>query len=68
MADYLTLVYQIDLGCRRLLWIGEKRTQETLNVFFKEFKVLDTQFAECRALTLLRANQVEKQVTLFTIK
>jgi len=43
---YLTLVYQIDLGCRRLLWIGEKRTQETLNGFFKEFKVLDAQFAD----------------------
>jgi hypothetical protein len=23
---YLTLVYQIDLGCTRLLWIGKERT------------------------------------------
>ncbi len=23
---YLTLVYQIDEGCRRLLWIGRERT------------------------------------------
>lgn len=28
---YLTLLYQIDPHCRRLLWLGEKRTQETLN-------------------------------------
>jgi transposase len=27
---YLTLVYQIDAGCRRLLWIGRERTEETL--------------------------------------
>ena len=31
---YLTLVYQIDHGCRRLLWVGEKRTQKTLLRFF----------------------------------
>ena len=23
---YLTLVYQIDLGCTRLLWVGKERT------------------------------------------
>jgi len=27
---YLTLVYQIDEGCRRLLWIGRERTEESL--------------------------------------
>ena len=27
---YLTLVYQIDSCCRRLLWLGEERTQKTL--------------------------------------
>ena len=27
---YLTLVYQIDAGCRRLLWIGRERTEATL--------------------------------------
>lgn len=32
--NYLTLVYQIDSGARRLLWVGEKRTQETMNSFF----------------------------------
>jgi transposase len=31
---YLTLVYQIDRGCRRLLWIGRDRTQKTFNAFF----------------------------------
>ena len=34
---YLTMVYQIDAGCRRLLWIGRERTQKTLRAFFEEF-------------------------------
>ncbi len=32
---YLTLVYQIDAGCKRLLWIGEDRTAKTLQQFFQ---------------------------------
>jgi transposase len=31
---YLTLVYQIDQGSRRLLWIGRDRTKQTFNAFF----------------------------------
>ena len=31
---YLTLVYQIDSHCTRLLWIGRERTVETLSSFF----------------------------------
>lgn len=31
---YLTVVYQIDNGLRRLLWVGRERTEETLNAFF----------------------------------
>lgn len=31
---YLTLVYQIDSGCIRLLWIGKERTTETFSAFF----------------------------------
>lgn len=31
---YLTLVYQIDSGCRRLLWVGRDRTEQTLHGFF----------------------------------
>jgi transposase len=31
---YLTLVYQIDEGCKRLLWIGEERTEKTITAFF----------------------------------
>jgi len=34
---YLTMVYQIDDGCRRLLWVGRDRTQKTLRQFFNEF-------------------------------
>ena len=32
---YLTLVYQIDEGCRRLLWSGKDRTAKTLLRFFR---------------------------------
>lgn len=31
---YLTLVYQIDRGCQRLLWIGNDRTEKTFQGFF----------------------------------
>lgn len=34
---YATLVYQIDQGCRRLLWIGQDRKEETLRRFFEWF-------------------------------
>jgi transposase len=34
---YVTLVYQIDAGCRRLLWVGKERTAKTLRQFFTEF-------------------------------
>ena len=34
---FLTLVYQIDAGCKRLLWIGKDRTRKTLKSFFQEF-------------------------------
>jgi len=29
-ANFLTVIYQIDAGCRRLLWVGQRRTQATL--------------------------------------
>ena len=32
---YQTLVYQIDAGCKRLLWIGPDRTARTLLGFFR---------------------------------
>lgn len=34
---YLTVVYQIDQGARRLLWIGRERTEATFQQFFKDF-------------------------------
>ena len=36
-SKFLTLVYQIDNGCKRLLWIGKDRTKITLISFFDEF-------------------------------
>lgn len=35
--DYLTVVYQIDEHCKRLLWVGKDRTKETLDAFFDMF-------------------------------
>jgi transposase len=35
--QYLTLVYQINEGIRRLLFVGQKRTAKTLLRFFREF-------------------------------
>jgi len=35
--QYLTLVYQIDEHCQRLLWVGKDRTVKTLLGFFRGF-------------------------------
>jgi transposase len=40
--DYLTVVYQIDQNCRRLLWVGHHRTVKTLLRFFKDLNPLRT--------------------------
>jgi transposase len=32
---FLTVVYQIDNGCRRLLWVGQDRTLKTMLRFFR---------------------------------
>jgi transposase len=34
---YLTVVYQINEGCKRLLWVGQHRTAKTLLRFFRGF-------------------------------
>lgn len=34
---FLTVVYQIDKGARRLLWVGRERTVKTLLAFFRQF-------------------------------
>jgi transposase len=34
---YQTLVYQIDSHRKRLLWVGDERTEKTLHGFFDEF-------------------------------
>ena len=36
-ANFLTLVYQIDVTCKRLLWIGQHRRAKTLLRFFRWF-------------------------------
>jgi len=42
---YATLVYQIDSGAKRLLWLGRTRTEKTLRGFFEGFGE-----ARCRRL------------------
>jgi len=32
--QYLTLVYEIESGCQRLLWVGKDRTRESFEPFF----------------------------------
>jgi len=44
--NYLTVVYQLNEGCRRLLWIGRERTKETLGAFFDWFGEERTQALE----------------------
>jgi transposase len=34
---YLTVVYQLNEGCRRLLWVGRERTAKTMLKFFRDF-------------------------------
>jgi transposase len=36
-GKFLTVVYQIDEGCTRLLWVGRDRRVKTLLKFFREF-------------------------------
>ena len=43
---YLTLVYQINSGCVRLLWIGKERTEETFSGFFDMLGKRKTQLIE----------------------
>lgn len=35
-ANFVTVIYQIDAHCRRLLWVGPRRTQATLRRGLKE--------------------------------
>lgn len=41
---YMTLVYQIDKECRRLLWVGKKRTKKTLYRFFADMWNINRKF------------------------
>jgi transposase len=37
-ANFVTLIYQIDAGMRRLLWVGHRRRQSTLKAGFNELE------------------------------
>lgn len=36
--NFITLIYQIDQGTRRLLWVGRKRTEKTIRAGFDELE------------------------------
>lgn len=36
--NFITLIYQIDQGTRRLLWVGRKRTEKTIQAGFDELE------------------------------
>lgn len=42
--NFLTLVYQIDKGSRRLLWVGQRRTEATLKEGLQKLESLHTGF------------------------
>lgn len=43
---YLTLVYQLDQDCRRLLWVGKERTTESFREFFTTIGGIVPEFRE----------------------
>jgi transposase len=38
-ANFMTVIYQVDVGCRRLLWSGLRRTERTLHAGLKSLGV-----------------------------
>jgi len=65
---YLTLVYQIEDGMKRLLWVAEDRTEESLRGFFR---ILDDEVRHgirfvcsdmCQAYLNVIAEQVKKAI------
>ena len=46
---FLTVVYQIDAHCKRLLWVGRERKSETLHGFFDWFGPARTEAVEIPA-------------------
>jgi transposase len=60
---YLTLVYQIDNHCKRLLWIGKNRTKKTLEGFFNWLGIPRTQNIKfiCSDIWLAYLNAVKKR-------
>ncbi len=42
---YLTVVYQLDAGLRRLLWVGKDRTIKSFEGFFTDMAALEPEFS-----------------------
>lgn len=55
---FLTLVYQIDSGGRRLLWIGAQRKRRTLASFFRWFGAV-----RCKALKYIATDMWKAYIT-----
>ena len=50
-ADFVTVIYQIDAGCRRLLWVGQRRTEATLRGGLRALEALHAGF--CAGITVV---------------
>ena len=59
---FLTVVYQIDGHCRRLLWVGRERTTETLESFFHSFGLLPLAQGTCSTFTPQRSQSTRRIV------
>jgi transposase len=56
--NYLTLVYQIDIGITRLLWVGKERTIESFQGFFTAMgqEVISKIAFVCRVFLVIMLN------------
>lgn len=50
-ANFVTVIYQIDAGCRRLLWVGQRRTEATLRGGLRALEALHAGF--CAGITVV---------------
>jgi transposase len=60
---YLTVVYQIDQGTRRLLWVGRDRTKATIRAFFDMFGETRT-----KALTFIASDMWQQYLDVIKQK
>lgn len=63
--NYLTLVYQIDEHCRRLLWVGKERTKESFAAFFTDMELRLPGF--CASIQFVCSDMWKAYLTVISI-